>query len=164
MKGRHFAGRLICLVMVALLVSLTAMPAMAAKNPSGAYIVATSKGSNLNMRSGPGILYGVTAKLPRGAIVVYQSSSKGWWKVMYCGGEGYVDPTYLWSVDRSPAAQYSSVDNLYVRAQPSVFSFAYGKLRPGRLVTIVRQKGTWSLINYRGYTGWAASKYLFRVR
>lgn len=155
--------RIVSLVLIALLVILAAAPAFASSRPSGAYIVATSKHSKLNLRNGPGLGYSVQVKLPRGAIVVYQSTEKGWWKVQYAGGEGYVDKRYLWSVDKSPWAQYTSVDNLYVRARPSVLSFAYGKLRPGRKVSILGQKGTWSFISYKGYTGWVASKYLFRV-
>lgn len=165
MKGKRIIRRLLCLALAAMLLAMAGMPAVAAGKVSGrAFIVATSKGSHLNLREGPGLGYGVQAKLPRGTVVVYEATKYGWWKVSTAEGIGYVDKRYLWPAEFSPAAKYSSVDNLYVRTGPSVYHFAYGKLRPGRLVTIEKQDGSWSYINYKGYTGWVASKYLIRVK
>lgn len=164
MKGRRIGRRLLCLALAMLLLALTFAPAYAESKPAGGYIVAVSKGSHLNVRYGPGTGYGVKMKLPRGAVVVYQSQTKGWWYVMYAGGAGYVDGKYLWSVDWSPKAKYVAVANLYVRYGPSTSYWAMGKMTKGKQqVTIVKQNGTWSLINYKGHTGWAATKYLFRV-
>ena len=165
MKLAKMIRRMLCLAMVAALILCTAAPALAAsaKNPHGAYVVATSGRSRLRVRSSAN--GAVVDHLSRGTIVVYRYSKKGWWYVDYRGGSGYVDRHYLWSVENSTSkAKYAPVDNLWVHTKANVDSWCYGKLKAGKQVTIEKQSGTWVLINYKGHTGWVSSKYLRRVK
>ncbi len=166
MKITKAIRRLACLAMVAALLALAAAPAMAAsaKNPHGSYVVATSgKYERLRVRSTPG--GAVEDYLTRGSIVSYRSSKNGWWYVRYRGGSGYVDRRYLWSVENSTGkAKYTSVDNLRVYSKASTSGIYYGKLKPGRQVTIVGQSGNWVKINFKGHTGWTYAIYLRRVK
>lgn len=53
-------------------------------------------GDVLNVRTGPGTGYGVTAKLPHGEIVMVRSTSNGWSQVLYHGTKpGYVSHQFL---------------------------------------------------------------------
>ena len=166
MKFSGVIRRALCVLMVAVLLTLTAAPALAAsaKNPHGAYVVATSnKYNRLRVRSSAGGY--VKDYLKRGEIVVYRSDKNGWWNVRYRGGTGYVDRRYLWSVDNSTSkCKYTSVDNLWVHSSAKNDSWCYGKLKPGKLVTIEKQNGSWVKIKYNGYTGWVYAIYLRRVK
>lgn len=166
MRFSKVIRRMLCLAMVAAMLLITAAPAMAAsaKNPHGSYVVATSgKYERLHVRSTAG--GAVKDYLSRGSIVSYRSSKNGWWYVKYRGGSGYVDRRYLWSVDNSTSkAKYTSVDNLRVYSRPNIDSFYLGKLKPGRQVTIEKQKGNWVKIKYKGNSGWTYAIYLRRVK
>ena len=166
MKFSGVIKRALCVAMIAVLLTLTAAPALAAsaKNPHGAYVVATSnKYNRLRVRASAGGY--VKDYLKRGDIVVYRSDKNGWWYVRYRGGSGYVDRRNLWSVDYSTSkCKYTSVDNLWVHTKPSNDSWCYGKLKPGKLVTIEKQSGSWVKIKYNGYTGWVYAIYLRRVK
>jgi len=153
--------RITCLVLVVLTLVAAAMPAMA-KSSNRAFVVATSKRDRLYVHSTPSN-GNVIGYLKRGTVVVYRSSKNGWWFVDFRNGEGYVDKGYLVSVAGSPKAKYKGVDNLYVHASPKMNSTVIGKLKAGKKVTVVKQSGTWSYINYKGRKGWVGSKYLFRV-
>ena len=160
MKQISVFKRALCAALVVLMLTMTALPAMAAsKKPSGAYVVTTlQKKDRLYVHSSP---WGdVKAKLKKGTVVVYKSTKKGWWKIAYRSGTGYVDGRYLTSVASLGSTKYVSVDNLRVRAKPKANAVVLGKLKPKMKVTIVGQKGSWVQINYKGYTGWVSAKYL----
>ena len=68
--------------------------------------VAVNSG-NLNVRSGGGLSYGITARLPKGKIVLLLNSSGGWSQVLYHGlKSGYVSSQYL-SAEISESAPIS---------------------------------------------------------
>ena len=146
MNRINLIKRAFCIMMIVALLAICVAPAFAAsnKNPSGAYVV-TSSGS-LRLRSGPGKGYSVLTKLKKGTVVVYRGRTNGWWRVMYSGGSGYVDRRYVTSVLSLPNAKYTPTDNLRVRAKASSDSAVIGKLKVGKKVTIVKQKGTWACI------------------
>ena len=157
MKGLNRIRRVLCIVFIVALLAVTAAPAFAAsnKNPGGAYIVTASR---LNMRSGAN--GSIVRKLPKGTVVVYRSQSKGWWRVMCATGTGYVDRRWLTSVNGYVGGNFATTVNLYVRSKASETSYALGKLKKGTKVKLIKQKGTWMQISYKGRTGWVASKYL----
>ena len=104
------------------------------------------------------------AKRPRGTVGQYKGPRTGWWYVRSRDGSGYVDRRWLWSVANSRSAKYTPIyDNLYVHVSPRTDSTRLGKLKVGTRVTLIAQSGGWVKINYKGYTGWVNSKFLFRV-
>lgn len=160
MKHGGMMKRILCMALLAVLLTMTAAPALASgKKPSGAYVVTTvEKKDRLYVRSSPG--GSVKAKLTRGSVVVYSSTKNGWWKVKYRSGSGYVDKRYLTSVLSLPSAKYKPVDNLYVHSKPNGKGSVIGKLKTKAKVYIVKQKGEWVCISYKGHTGWVSAKYL----
>ena len=158
MKFSTVIKRMLSLTLVVTLLALTAAPALAASKPSGAYVVVTSsKHNRLKVRSSDGT---VKAHLKPGTVVVYKGNKKGWWKVQYRGGSGYVDKTYLVSVASLPNAKYTAVDNLWVRTKPKSGAQKMGKLKAGKKVIITGQKGTWVSVANKSYSGWVPAKYL----
>ena len=155
MKNATMIKRILSVALIVMLLTLTAAPALAA---SGAYVVTTSKHDKLRVHSTPG--GSVKAKLKQGTVVVYKSNKKGWWKVEYRGGSGYVDKTFLTSVAKVPAAKYTAVDNLWVRISPKTNAQKMGKLKAGKKVIITGQKGTWVSVANKSYSGWVPAKYL----
>ena len=159
MNKRNSFKRILCMAIVAMLLVLTAAPAMAASSKNGAYVVSTSsKHDRLRVYNSEGTMIG---KLRRGTVVVYKGHKGGWWKVQFRGGTGYLDKNYLLSVDLGlSSVKYTPVDNLWVRSKPKTNAYKMGKLKAGKKVTIERQKNGWVQINYKGYLGWVPAIYL----
>lgn len=62
----------------------------------GSPVSVATETDRLNVRSGAGTSYGITAKLNKGEIVLQLSTSNGWSKVLYHGTKtGYVSAQYL---------------------------------------------------------------------
>ena len=162
MKLATVFRRILCLALVAVLLSLTAAPAFAAgkSSPEGSYVVTASR---LNVHGSAG--YGnVIARLKKGTVVTYSNTRKGWWYVRYSNGSGYVDSKYLAPVSTGTSARYAPTVNLRVRAKASIDGFVIGKIRKGLKVKVLRQSGSWAYIDYKGNRGWVSAKYLKRVK
>ena len=168
MKGTGMLKRALCMAMVVMLLALTAAPALASKKPSGAYVVTTANSKNrLRVHSTPG--GSVKKYLTLGTVVQYKSAKSGWWKVKYRKNKseldtGYVDRHYLTSVSKLSAAKYTPVDNLWVRTKAKSSAAKIGKLKAGKKVSIIKQKGSWVCIYFKGYSGWVPAVYLKRVK
>ena len=166
--------KLICLVLVAMLLVATALPALAAskERPKGAYVVEiTQPRDRLRVHETPeGGEDNVVDYLEDGTVVVYQSTEEGWWYVLYRYAEndirgGYVFRDYLKSVLDDKGSKYTGTDNLYVRSEPVISDeYIIGKLKRGVEATIIDQDGTWCKIKYGKKTGWVSAKYLVRVK
>lgn len=162
MNRQAVLRRVLALALLVSLLALVGAPALAASNtnPGGAYVVTASK---LNLRSAADYFSSVQKKLPRNTVVIYKGQSKGWWKVQYSGGTGYVDRRYLSSVNNYTGSKFAPVCNLYVRSKASASSYAVGKMKMGLKVKLVKQKGNWMYIDYKGKRGWVASRYMKKV-
>ena len=68
----------------------------AATNVSGKVTAAS-----LNVRSGPGDSYSNLGKLPKNTMVAVKSINGSWAKIIYAGGEGYVNKLYLKLLNQS---------------------------------------------------------------
>lgn len=65
------------------------------KEMATAVVVNTTSGS-LNMRKGPGKAYGMTCKIPQGAMVeVVDTSNEKWYQIKYGGRLGWASTDYL---------------------------------------------------------------------
>lgn len=162
MRSSKAVKRTMCLLLIAAMLAVVALPAMAASKPSGAYVVTTkNKNDRLRVHSGP---WGaVIDYLKYGTVVVYKSSKSGWWKVTYYGGSGYVDGKYTTSVTDLPSAKYKALTKLNVRSKPKSSASVVGTLKTNKKVSIADKKGDWVHI-YRGSAnGWVLAKYLRRV-
>ncbi len=167
-------------VVLALVVALLAGLPLAAQAAGNYYCNA----NRVNLREGPSSSYKSLAKLSKGAVVTYVSQSNGWYKVKYYKKStdkvvtGYVYRKYLSSVSNSTSSgnkkskssisvsnHYKTTVNLRVRSQPSVEKgYVRTKLKAGTKVAVMKQKGSWVFITYKGGSGWVSAKYLKKVK
>ena len=164
MRKSNAVKRALCLVMIAAMLIMTAMPALASTKGSGAYVVTTvGKHDRLNVRRTASINSDVIDHLKKKTVVVYKSSKNGWWKVAYNGGSGYVDRRYLTSVLNLPEAKYKAVKKLPVYAKHSSSSKYLGSLKTNVKVAIIGTYKSWVQVKRGSYVGWVSAKYLRRV-
>ena len=115
---------------------------------------------NLNVRNYPDVSGILLGTLTKGTIIeVVSEDSKGWLKIKYEHGYGYVNGSYVQKDDsQTPETpettkQIAYVYNLdggtlNVRPQPNTSQSAIGKLSEGEAVTIVGESGNWYEIEY----------------
>ena len=162
MRSTNVVRKAFCLMLIAVMLVMTAAPALASAKGSGAYVVTTAvKGDRLRVHASPN--GDVIGHLKWGTVVVYKSRKSGWWKVAYNGGTGYVDPFYLTSVTSLPSAKYKAVKKLSVYSKAKSSSTYLGKLKTNKKVTIVAKSNSWVRIRLGGNYGWVSAKYLRRV-
>ena len=141
-------------------------------------------GDRVNLREGPSSSYASKAKLKKGDVVTYVSSSNGWYKVHFYKRStnttitGYVYRKYLSSMSTgfskagSKSGTFASVGNVYktrvnlrVRSKPSVSKgYVKTKLKAGTKVTVMKQEKSWVYVAYKGGSGWVSAKYLKKVK
>ena len=132
-----------------------------AKKGDSYYVIA----SRLNVRYGPGTDYSVRTSIPRGRKVYFQKERYGWWYVRYTssGRYGWVDKQYLTRYNARYTGTYKTTARLNVRTFPSTDYRIRGTLKKGARIRVLQLNGDWCRINYNGYTGWVAAKYLKKV-
>ena len=127
---------------------------------------------NLNVRNYPDVSGILLGTLTKGTIIeVVSEDSKGWLKIKYEHGYGYVNGSYV-QKDNSQTPetpettkQIAYVYNLdggtlNVRPQPNTSQAAIGKLAEGEAVTIVGESGNWYEIEYNNSTGYVSKDYI----
>ena len=127
---------------------------------------------NLNVRNYPDVSGILLGTLTKGTIIeVVSEDSKGWLKIKYEHGYGYVNGSYVQKDDsQTPETpettkQIAYVYNLdggtlNVRPQPNTSQAAIGKLAEGEVVTIVGESGNWYEIEYNNSTGYVSKDYI----
>ena len=127
---------------------------------------------NLNVRNYPDVSGLLLGTLTKGTIIeVVSEDSKGWLKIKYEHGYGYVNGSYVQKDDsQTPETpeitkQIAYVYNLdggtlNVRPQPNTNQAAIGKLAEGEAVTIVGESGNWYEIEYNNSTGYVSKDYI----
>lgn len=170
---KRIAIRHACLALLALLILASMCPALA-KGREGAYVVdIEAPHDRLNVHSTPSI-GNVFDHLDAGTVVQYQYSDNGWWYVEWrvdddTFEQGYVDGKYLAPIDGDPSRKFACVDNLYVHSQSDIVpgecaNYHIDQLSAGQKVTVKKQDGTWSWVEYGGKAGWVSSLYLVEAR
>lgn len=169
MKAR-WIRRVMSLMLVCMMVIAVAAPALAvsgsetlAKRGDNYYVIA----STLNVRTGPSTGYRVKTQIHKGRKVQFRYMENGWWYVRYStsgGGKyGWVDKQYLTRSNVPYTGTYKTTARLRVRTFPSTAYGIRGTLSKGARIRVLQLNGDWCRINYNGYSGWVASKYLKKV-
>lgn len=168
---KRVAMKQFCLVLLVALVAASVMPASAYTSKKAYYVKALDGRDRLNVHSTPSI-NNVIDHLDEGTVVMYQYSDKGWWYVEWWKdngtfGKGYVDGAFLTAVDEGEA-KFTCVDNLYVHSQSDIVpgecsKYHIDQLMKGDKVTVLKQDGTWSYVEYSGKKGWVSSIYLVKA-
>ncbi|WP_343290690.1 SH3 domain-containing protein, partial [Turicibacter bilis] len=127
---------------------------------------------NLNVRNYPDVSGILLGTLTKGTIIeVVSEDSKGWLKIKYEHGYGYVNGSYVQKDDsQTPETpettkQIAYVYNLdggtlNVRPQPNTSQSAIGKLAEGEAVTIVGESGNWYEIEYNNSIAYVSKDYI----
>ncbi|NLF75759.1 MAG: SH3 domain-containing protein [Chloroflexi bacterium] len=147
--------------------------------PPVTIIMATAR-VNLNIRSGPGISYGVVGWLPAGmsAQVIGRNAESTWWQIRTNTVTGWVSAPYT---TLSPGADINQIPitqttppppqpgvysltanvNLNIRSGPAVIYPVVGWLPIGASAQIVGRSATttWYQIRYNAVTGWVNGSY-----
>ena len=163
MRSSNVVKRTLCLLLLASMLIVAAMPAFASTRGSGAYVVdkTETEGERLIVHDGP---WGnEITRLNPGTVVVYKSRKSGWWKVEFYTGSGWVDPKYLTSVTALPNAKYKAIKKIPVFSKAKTSSTYLGMLKTSKKVSIVNKSKNWVRIRLGSHYGWTQAKYLRRV-
>ncbi len=132
---------------------------------------ATVTGSEVNMRSGPGLNYRVVDCLPKGAsVTVTNRSNSEWYAINYDGQDGFMSSGYLKINDDYQNADVVTsdgtgyIDGMYVRFRsgPSTDSSILGEYNSGKEVQITGTSGDWTACIINGQAGYIYSEYISR--
>jgi cell wall-associated NlpC family hydrolase len=126
----------------------------------------------LRLRSEPSLDAEVIDQAPYGTILSVLEEREDWCKVLYHDQVGWmkseflVDPgridSSLLSVEETPptAIKVVTVDSLNVRTGPGTDFEKIGTLSGGTLVTVLKEDGQWSMIEFEGGKAWVFNEYL----
>ena len=156
MRKKHICA----LVLSACLPSLVSVSACAEQ--------AVVTGSEVNVRNGPGTVYGISASVSRDTTVeVLDRSDPDWYQISWDGKSGYVSSQFLSltegvssaevTVDRETSSGSINGMHVYLRAAPSTSSAVLGTYSTGKELTITGTSGDWIAVRIDGTDG-----YVFR--
>ncbi|MDN4607107.1 SH3 domain-containing protein [Sporosarcina highlanderae] len=121
---------------------------------------------SLNVRTGPGLTYPVTASLKMGDKVEIVSSSGDWHEIKVGSRTGWiaswlvVDQRAVGSAKRTAV---SKVNALNIRLEPSTSAAVIGQLMAGDAVEVTGLKGEWASISKNGNNGWVHTDYITEI-
>ena len=132
--------------------------------------------SSLNVRNGAGTNYKKIGSLSKGTKVNVISESKGWSKINYNKGTGYVSSKYLSNTSnnsnnssnsnnsnnssQSSSTKIVNTSSLNVRNGAGTNYKKIGSLSKGTKVNVISESKGWSKIKFDGKTAYVSSKYL----
>ncbi len=154
----------ICAILVFVMVTASAVPALAVPGSTTLAPYATSDYlvivQGLHLRKGPGMEYDIIMSLKKGTTVSYLGNKYGWWEVRLADGTtGWLDKQYLTPVTADTTGKYVvTVNGLNVRQGPKTSAHRVNKLKKGDVITISKLNGDWGYSPTAG--GWVALKYL----
>lgn len=126
-------------------------------------------GSDVNLRSGPGVNYRVLECLPKGAsVTVTDRSNSDWYAVEYNGMSGFMSSRYLSVTEDDGSAIVVSgegsgyINAMYVRLRsgPSTSSSILGEYNKGKELSITGTSGDWTACVIDGKAGYVSSQYV----
>lgn len=119
----------------------------------------------LNLREGPGLSYPVLLKLKEGDTVSTIERSGDWIHVKAGNTEGWIAGWMTKANTQTNDEQeqkfiISQVDDLNVRAEPSLSSTVLTQLSSGNEAAYIKSQNDWIQIQYGTTTGWVSSQYV----
>ena len=157
---------------IPLLSAIAALTIVASFFPVTAFAEqATVTGSEVNVRSGPGMAFSITGSLKRGTVVeVLNRSSDSWYQVSWGSGSGYISSAYLQLEAESGTASVTVsqdgvpgyIDGMYVslRSGPGTTYSIIGTYSSGKLLTITGSSGAWKAVTIDGKDGYVFGTYV----
>lgn len=126
----------------------------------------------LRLRSEPSLDSEVIDQAPYGTSLSVLEEREDWCKVIYHDQVGWmkreflvdpskIDPELLETRDEEPTAlKVVTVESLNVRSGPGTDFPKIGNLNGGTFVTVLKDQGDWSLIEFQGGEAWVFNEYL----
>ena len=157
---------------ISLLSAFAALTIVASFFPVTAFAEqATVTGSEVNVRSGPGMAFSITGSLKRGTVVeVLNRSSDSWYQVSWGSGSGYISSAYLQLEAESGTASVTVsqdgvpgyIDGMYVslRSGPGTTYSIIGTYSNGKTLTITGSSGAWKAVTIDGKEGYVFGTYV----
>lgn len=133
---------------------------------------ATVTGEGVNVRTGPGTMYGTFASLDEGAEVeVVSRSNPDWYLVSWDGNSGYVAADFLDVREEAPAPaaavvsmpdKTAYISGMYVclRSGPDTSSDILGTYSTGQEVTVTGSSGDWTAVRIGNKSGYVFSDFV----
>jgi uncharacterized protein YraI len=119
---------------------------------------------NLNLRTGPGVTFGVIAVMPRGSKVVLTGQlSNGYRSVSWNGHNGWAADDWLAPEGTTPVPEETTTttDRLNLRTAPNTSSTVLTVIPSGATVSLTGQSSNgFRSVRYGGISGWAFEAYL----
>lgn len=121
--------------------------------------------TSINVRSGPGLSYPVTASMKKGDAVEEVSRSGDWIEVRVSGKSGWIASWLTKSSEQATDAAGSknavaSVNRLNVRAQADLASSVLTQMNAGEQAQILSETDGWAEVEFRGVRGFVSTDYI----
>ncbi|WP_172369068.1 SH3 domain-containing protein [Sporosarcina jiandibaonis] len=118
----------------------------------------------LNIRSGPGLSYGVISTLNKKDKVSILSTYGDWYEIQFKGKKGWIAKWHTIN-DNGTRTQNNSeiasqVNRLNVRAKPSTSANVLTQMNAGDVASKTGQQGDWTSVNFNGIVGWVHTSYI----
>jgi uncharacterized protein YgiM (DUF1202 family) len=128
-------------------------------------------GNEVNVRNGPGTVYGISASVSRDTTVeVLDRSDPDWYQISWDGNSGYVSSQFLSltedassaevTVERETSSGIINGTHVYLRAAPSTSSAVLGTYSTGKELTITGTSGEWTAVRIDGTDGYVFSDFV----
>ena len=136
--------------------------------------ITSDNGKKVNVRTGPGLGYGVGAQLEPGTEVALLFTQKDWAAVSYNGFTVYVMRKYLTADKPGTSSAKSSFSafsgkvyspngkKVNLRVSPDLNSDRIAQLEPWTNVEIIGQSGSWYKVSWASSTGYMLKKYIHK--
>lgn len=153
-------------LIVAILMLTTTYPAISMRDSAHAagedLIV---RAEILYLREGPGLSYPILETLKDGEPLQSLAKEGDWIQVRKGNQQGWVAAWLVKSASKKTAAStkktiISQVNNLNLRAEPSLSAAVLTKISSGTEAQFLQQQQDWIQIQYQGLTGWVSSEYV----
>ena len=155
LRAPHFLPRVLCLILVALLLSTAAL--------ADCIGCGTVTASALNVRSSASTGASVVTTLSNGTTVLVTEKADGWYKIYSGGTVGYVSADYL-SFSETGTADFGTGtvtgSGVNLRSGASTANSVVANVSKGTTLPVTGVNGTWYQVNYNGTTAYIRSDYL----
>ena len=122
-------------------------------------------GDEVNVRNGPGTVYGISSSVDRDTTVeILDRSNPDWYQISWDGKSGYVSSEFLsltedsFSAEVTTAREESSGSingmHVYLRAAPSTSAAVLGTYDTGKELTVTGVSGDWIEVRIDGKDGY----------
>ncbi|MCY8473229.1 SH3 domain-containing protein [Bacillus halotolerans] len=160
MSKKHFV-LIVCIIVAGALFP----PFSAVTAAQGEAVIATDE---MNVRSGPGLSYGIMAEVKKGERYPILKEDGDWVQIQLGSGDkGWV---VSWLITKEKQSGTSSTDSsetvtstdpdLRMRTGPGTSYEVIGKFPQGSQASVIDKDSGWIKISYRNSTGWVSSEYV----